>query len=223
MERTASDGTLNIYGQAAWHDAVHIVGDEPGLKRLRDAIDAALTRGKAVGESVCNDGEGYSLCVAQLDRKALDGLSTPYTDPLARDPNGTSPWRLFASAEVIRAFDTRVAQGKAQLPQAGEPWTLPLLAEDGYPGSALLARIRAWPMEAGWQALLEALSERFESHGRAWRLDEKRYGLATGGWSGNEDMIDALKENFLFWGMCWEESRCGGRHVFTVARHQPDA
>ena len=39
----------------------------------------------------------------------------------------------------------------------------------------------------------------------------------TGGWSGNEDIISALKANTMFWMMMWQSSDRGGKHVFCKA------
>ena len=58
-----------------------------------------------------------------------------------------------------------------------------------------------------------------------WKYDERfvltgkkvlRLYLSTGGWSGNEDIIDALHQNSLFWSMYWEKSRAGGHYLFRI-------
>ena len=40
--------------------------------------------------------------------------------------------------------------------------------------------------------------------------------LRTGGWSHNEEIIDALKENKLVWSLCWVMSTSGGYHKFKI-------
>ena len=39
--------------------------------------------------------------------------------------------------------------------------------------------------------------------------------LSTGGWSGNEDIIGALRRNFLFWSMYWFKTQRGGHYWFN--------
>jgi len=59
-------GVIHIYGQDAEHDDAYITGDETALRKLRDAIDQALSdacgsQGKANVSS--SDGEPYSVYV----------------------------------------------------------------------------------------------------------------------------------------------------------------
>jgi len=42
--------------------------------------------------------------------------------------------------------------------------------------------------------------------------------LSTGGWSGNEDLIDAMKNTF-FWKFCWKQHRRGGHYIFEILKH----
>lgn len=40
--------------------------------------------------------------------------------------------------------------------------------------------------------------------------------LHTGGWSGNEDIIEALQNHKLFWTMWWWKTERGGHYYFEV-------
>jgi len=40
--------------------------------------------------------------------------------------------------------------------------------------------------------------------------------LHTGGWSGNEELIDALQMTKGFWGFCWLKSTRGGHYYFKI-------
>lgn len=42
------------------------------------------------------------------------------------------------------------------------------------------------------------------------------YEISTGGWSGNEELIEAMIGNWLFWNLCWVETRRGGHYIFYV-------
>jgi hypothetical protein len=40
--------------------------------------------------------------------------------------------------------------------------------------------------------------------------------LHTGGWSGNESVICALRRNYLFWSMFWRKTYAGGHYYFEI-------
>lgn len=40
--------------------------------------------------------------------------------------------------------------------------------------------------------------------------------LHTCGWSGNEDIIEALEKNFVFWNMWWAKTERGGHYYFEI-------
>lgn len=42
--------------------------------------------------------------------------------------------------------------------------------------------------------------------------------FATGGWSGNEDVIAALKSNIMVRALCWRLSARGGLHIFEYPK-----
>ena len=86
--------TLHIYAQAQWHDDVWIVGDKEGLRLLRDAIDKALSEGKAESDHVFTaDGEGYRVHVLSLSEEDMVSLAMPYTDESIR-VDGVWPWNI---------------------------------------------------------------------------------------------------------------------------------
>ena len=46
--------------------------------------------------------------------------------------------------------------------------------------------------------------------------------VSTGGWSGNEDLIRALQENFYFWQTAWRCSERGGHYEFEFQVGEAD-
>ncbi len=87
---------------------------------------------------------------------------------------------------------------------------------DGYPEDEELKRIELWDQVQGFNKLLDYVGNiwRWESYYK--KIDERHYELHTGGWSGNESIIAALKVNEHFWYFCWEESRRGGHYKFEI-------
>jgi len=49
-----------------------------------------------------------------------------------------------------------------------------------------------------------------------WKETDNEYHLSTGGWSGNEIIIEVLMENILFWQVSWVQTRRGGHYIFDV-------
>ena len=43
-----------------------------------------------------------------------------------------------------------------------------------------------------------------------------RLELHTGGWSGNESIIESLERNFVFWSLYWEKTTRGGHYYFRI-------
>lgn len=86
--------------------------------------------------------------------------------------------------------------------------------ENGYPTSAVLEKIKDWDTN-DFHGLMEYIREYWIQWG-SFKKDGEIYTLATGGWSGNEDIISSLSENFVFWSLYWESSNRGGRHVFAL-------
>jgi hypothetical protein len=91
-----------------------------------------------------------------------------------------------------------------------------LLDDDGYPTDVALTRIADWP-HADITGLLEYARELWTYQDR-WTVEGDKLFVSTGGWSGNESIIAALKRNGMFWIMCWEQSRRGGHYIFDLSR-----
>jgi hypothetical protein len=99
-------------------------------------------------------------------------------------------------------------------PVEGNPEDDPMLGDEGYPTEQELQRIRAWPMD-DFRALMAYIKPRWEHYGS---FDQRgdRFRLATGGWSGNESIIDALEGNWMFQTLCPESWRTGGLYIYDV-------
>lgn len=98
---------------------------------------------------------------------------------------------------------------------------LPALDNDGYPTESTINAIREWRIDTPKDArdLMGFVRE-------AWKYDDYfevssddvNYRIHTGGWSGNEDLIDALRHNYIFWMFYWVSSRRGGHYEFEIRR-----
>lgn len=99
------------------------------------------------------------------------------------------------------------------------------MTEDGYPTEDELRRIREWPCsETGITSLLDYVRGLWAYADWGWserdydvlKTSGRRYNLSTAGWSGNESLIEALRENDIFWNLCWISNRRGGHYEFHV-------
>jgi len=84
----------------------------------------------------------------------------------------------------------------------------------------------AYPTETDLKYFSEALPGLtfFKELRRIWSHDEwgvrwnnNRLKLSTGGWSGNEEIITALRKNIYFW-TYWKVSRAGGHYEFVFPK-----
>ena len=89
---------------------------------------------------------------------------------------------------------------------------------DGYPDEGELTRISEWRDDRfDWSGLMAFIRPlwRYAEDGY-WKQQGSLYRLATGGWSGNEAIIDALRANPLFWGMTFVAKVVGGLYWFDA-------
>lgn len=92
--------------------------------------------------------------------------------------------------------------------------------KDGYPEEHELKRIREWPYD-DFIGLMEYVYDLWKYSEPnpgwcGWKQRGRTYRLHTGGWSGNEEIIGALRDNTMFWATCWFESKRGGHFLFKV-------
>jgi hypothetical protein len=103
------------------------------------------------------------------------------------------------------------------------------LDEDGYPTEEALDKIKKWPYNdvrglfdfihdiwyyADSNYWREEFVTKDDYNGMEFDRPRKRYYISTIGWSGNESIIHALKENEIIWCMHWVQSRRGGHYIF---------
>jgi len=95
-----------------------------------------------------------------------------------------------------------------------------MLDKDNYPDERSLERIMKWDiLKQGVQDLLDLVKENTNTPDWSFSVKGKRvlrFEYHTGGWSGNEDVIDALRQNLLFWSMYWQKSEVGGHYYFRI-------
>ena len=90
-----------------------------------------------------------------------------------------------------------------------------------YPEESVLRKIKKYDiMKDGVDGLLDLVHENWKyADEGGFRLTGKKVRkleLITLGWSGNEDVINALGKNLMFWPLYWTKSVRGGHHWFEI-------
>lgn len=91
---------------------------------------------------------------------------------------------------------------------------------DGYPADEELKAIREWDKHdpRGWLEYCQGIWWAAD-----WGWPEVEGEVSTGGWSGNEDIIDAMQDNAMLWLQTWESTRRGGHYTFRLPKKSPRA
>lgn len=92
-------------------------------------------------------------------------------------------------------------------------------SDHDYPTDEDLKKIREWDCtdDTGEKrkALLEFVRSIWWAPDWGIHVDENGvWHVSTGGWSGNEEIIEAMGTNFLFWSLAWFTHRRGGHYTF---------
>lgn len=91
-----------------------------------------------------------------------------------------------------------------------------------YPTDEELERLTKWDYNdaPGWFAFAKEVGNYWPDD-EFWDEVNGRYYISTGGWSGNEDIIAAMRENRVLWMFWWESHRSGGHYSFasSAVRH----
>ncbi len=126
---------------------------------------------------------------------------------------GLAPWYNFGD------FDTTISDYKSTIKPlcpASAGGNIDPDFEDA------LDRIRKWPISENYKPLFDYIISNAWKHdfGKATAYDDEygqiEYTFVTGGWSENEEIISALKEQRLAWALTWQRSERGGKHVFVA-------
>lgn len=89
---------------------------------------------------------------------------------------------------------------------------LELDLSDPYPTDEDLIKINYWPRDE-FACLVDEVDRYINQHGRL-SFQEGTVEIVTGGWSGVESIIYAMKSNLSLWSKHWESTHKGGLYIF---------
>ena len=85
-----------------------------------------------------------------------------------------------------------------------------------YPSEPEIEAIKSWDYKDA-RGCFEYIADIW-AYPEYFTLDGDKYHISTGGWSGNEEIIGALRSNHMVWITTWEQSRRGGHYIFDMSR-----
>lgn len=201
----------------------------PTKAQLIDDVDFLLARAAFAGRVYFSGDRDYGVSSNALVRLAYGGKPPmrreyPYDHSdlaaceralasLPRHRRGCLVDSAFKKME--RALIKRESAPRARAQGVGAVMRHPTLNSDGYPTEETLARIPEWPPSEGWPQLFDFIREAWRND-NLWEQVGETHEVSTGGWSGNEDMIDALQKNRAAWSVCFRSVAPGGHYVFEV-------
>jgi hypothetical protein len=84
-----------------------------------------------------------------------------------------------------------------------------------YSTEEILKKIKEWDLTQSHVSELLDYVQQFWTYPDRFIREKHSLYLSTGGWSGNEDIVSALQDNYLFWTMYWYRSQRGGHYWFN--------
>jgi hypothetical protein len=84
-----------------------------------------------------------------------------------------------------------------------------------YPSEGELLTIRMWKWD-DLDGLMDFIRGIWAYADWGWKQEGGTYNISTGGWSGNEDVIEAMESNRMWWANYWHSSRRGGHYIFCA-------
>lgn len=92
--------------------------------------------------------------------------------------------------------------------------------KNGYPTEQELEYIRLFDVSKNnWEDLMGYIQAHCWHWGNNYFYKGvTQWNACTGGWSGNEEVIAALKQNTMFWMLYWKQSNRGGKYIFEKMR-----
>lgn len=82
-----------------------------------------------------------------------------------------------------------------------------------YPTEEELETIEKWDCN-DFLGLLAFVHSLWWAPDWGWSRTDNIFQISTGGWSGNEDIINAMSSNFIWWSMFFRNMRAGGHYIF---------
>lgn len=113
--------------------------------------------------------------------------------------------------------------------------TEPTFDKDGYPTDETLATITKWDIDddlSEFLDLMQFVHDAWRWPDWGWKEEDvvddrgrrhREYHISTGGWSGNESLIGALHQNWLFNAIAAESWRRGGHYVYRIPLKKEEA
>jgi hypothetical protein len=87
-----------------------------------------------------------------------------------------------------------------------------------YPTDEELQQLRDWDFNdmRGWFDFAQSIGNYWPDD-HFWSEEPPgTFHISTGGWSGNEDIISAMSDNFICWTQTWKVHRRGGHYEFEL-------